>query len=96
MQTIKYQSESGLYFSSSLSSSTAIKAASAHFKMVLNKSTEKKEFLLGCESEDNERMQQITLSLHGSVCVCLRVCACVHACGCVCLRWRKTVTADSF
>lgn len=30
------------------------------------------------------------------VCVCLRVCACVHACGCVCLRWRKTVTADSF
>lgn len=83
MQTIKYQPESGLYFSSSsLLSSTAIKAASARFKMVLSKSTEKNEFLLGYESEDNERMQQITLSLHGSVCVfaCVCLCACMWVC----------------
>lgn len=63
---VEHQTGSGLCFSSfsSLFPSLATEAASVFllvfrlFKAAISES----DFLLGCESKDNERMQQITLS----------------------------------
>lgn len=64
-------------------SSTAIKAASAHFKTVLNKKALRKmNFLLVARAKIMSACNKSPY-LCMEMCARLRVCACVHARGCV-------------